>query len=345
MTQIARLVIIGKFPLNNVAKLKEFEMSICIICKGENQISEHNPLTDEHIVPEFIGGSLTVKNVCKVCNSNMGTGFEGELANSLFYKLPRFIHNIEGKQNKLSTPFCGTYENDDIGRFQVLPNGDLYLIPDITINNNESGLDISMAIDISDLSGIEKHLEKKLSRYFKSQGEEISKNRIVKLVSEVIEHAEKKYHTKDHLKISCNISLDFDSQVMLYTKIAYELAIYHFGDEYINDPIANKLRLVLKNQKIDKTIHGQFPVDNLKYNSYFDDEHHWVMFKNNACFIKIFGMPAIIEYSSRGAAFCEKEGVVYKFCYKTLSFRKLSLIEHINLARQSTRIVERWSEL
>ncbi|WP_161803888.1 HNH endonuclease [Pseudoalteromonas porphyrae] len=35
-------------------------MTTCIICKGENPISELNSLTDEHIVPEFIGGSLCV---------------------------------------------------------------------------------------------------------------------------------------------------------------------------------------------------------------------------------------------------------------------------------------------
>lgn len=56
-------------------------MESCIICIGENPITEDNPLTDEHIIPEFIGGSLVKKNVCKTCNSKMGTGFEGALAN------------------------------------------------------------------------------------------------------------------------------------------------------------------------------------------------------------------------------------------------------------------------
>lgn len=35
----------------------------CIFCQKDCQA------TDEHIVPEFAGGSLTIKEVCKDCNS------------------------------------------------------------------------------------------------------------------------------------------------------------------------------------------------------------------------------------------------------------------------------------
>jgi hypothetical protein len=315
-------------------------MIMCIICKGENPISDKNPITDEHIIPEFIGGALTVSNVCKVCNSRMGDGFEGILANSLFYKLPRFIWGIEGKQKKLSFPFSGVYEDSDLGKFQVLTSGDLYLIPEIKLTKRENSVDVSMLIDTSELDKAEHHLKKKLSRYFKSEGKEINEPRVSKIVSELVENSEKKHVSKQGPQITSKFSLDLNSQVLLYIKIAYELAIYHFGNEYINDVVANKLRLSLKNLMPDNSIHGQFPADQPSYHKIFDDEHHWVLFLRNTCFVKIFGLAALIEFSEEEATFVDAEGVVYKFSYKDYSFSKLSLLDHIGLMRQPSQTGE-----
>lgn len=226
-----------------------------------------------------------------------------------------------------------------LGNFRLFQTGDLYLIPDIKINNTGSGVEILMSIDKSDLTKAEKYLEKKLSRHFKTEGKEVNKEKLSKLVSELIENAEKGHKKKESPQIAGKISLDFISQVMLYTKIAYELAIYHFDEKYINDPIANKLRLVIKNQEPDKTIYWQFPAEKQSYNVFFDDEHHWILFFHNVCFIKLFGLSALIEFTEKGSSFVEKEGVVYKFCYKTLSFIKLPLIEKISQTNQRTRSV------
>ena len=44
-------------------------MKKCIICK---KIKEDGEFNKEHIIPESIGGSLTIENVCKECNSKLG---------------------------------------------------------------------------------------------------------------------------------------------------------------------------------------------------------------------------------------------------------------------------------
>ena len=73
-------------------------METCIICTLEKK------LTDEHIIPEFMGGGLVVKNVCKECNSKMGSGFEGRISNNFIYQSARTINKIEGKSS-LPFPF------------------------------------------------------------------------------------------------------------------------------------------------------------------------------------------------------------------------------------------------
>jgi len=71
-------------------------------------------------------------------------------------------------------------------------------------------------------------------------------------------------------------------------------------------------------------------------NAFFDNEHHWVMFIRNACFIKLFGVSAIIEFSEKDSSYLESKGVVYKFCYKTTTHSKLTLLEQISLTSQGT---------
>lgn len=301
-------------------------MESCIICLGENPITEDNPLTDEHIIPEFIGGSLIKKNVCKTCNSKMGTGFEGVLANSLFYKLPRFIHDIKGKKYSLENPFTGVYKNEEIGKFRVNKNGDLSCIADVSIEQVGDSFAVNMSIDKSEFDQAKPLLEKKISRHLKSQ----DKAKISKGIDKFLAEATQKHNKVDGPEIESRIAIDFDSQIMLYSKIAFELAVFHFGDSYLNDPVAEKLRTMLKNQTADQTLRGQFPAENNGYKDFFDDKNHWVMFFKSACFIQLFGLPAVVMYTQENSQFQVDEGIVYKFCYKSQKHEVIPLFEHLS---------------
>lgn len=305
-------------------------MESCIICIGENPITEDNPLTDEHIIPEFIGGSLVKKNVCKTCNSKMGTGFEGALANSLFYKFPRFIHDIKGKKRSLENPFTGVYKHEEIGRFRVNENGDLTVIPDVSIEQVGDGFAVNMSIDKSEFDKAKPLLEKKISRHLKSQGKEVDKAKISAGIDKLLAEATQKHNKVDGPEIKGRIAIDLDAQVMLYSKIAFELAVFHFGDSYLNDPVADKLRIMLKTQTADQTLRGQFPAEDTGYKNFFDNENHWVMFLKSACFIQLFGLPAVVMYAQENSQFQVDEGIVYKFCYKSQKHEVIPLFEHLS---------------
>ena len=53
-------------------------MKRCIICK---KIKNSNDFNKEHIIPESIGGSLTIDNVCKDCNSKLGKEIDSKITN------------------------------------------------------------------------------------------------------------------------------------------------------------------------------------------------------------------------------------------------------------------------
>ncbi len=310
-------------------------MDTCIICKGENPITEENPLTDEHIIPEFIGGNLVQKNVCKICNDKIGGHIEGPLAKSLFYELPRYIHNIEGKKNSkgrkkskdksnlLDFPLSGVYEDERIGKFCIDDSANLKIIPNVDVKGVKDKIIISESMDKSEDE--KTLLMKALSRYFKTQGQNLDKKDLSKLIDRIINgeigEVNKQNVTVEKPRMSRKIDIDLHAQVMLYMKIAYELAVFHFGNSYIDDSIANKLRLVLKNQKVDDITFEKFLSSKHDCPSFFNDEYHWVSFDGNVCFIKFFGLAGTVEYTESNSAYCIPDIFTYRFCYKSLNYK------------------------
>jgi len=222
------------------------------------------------------------------------------------------------------------YEHEDIGRFRVNENGDLTVIPDVTIEQLDGGFAVNMSIDKSEFENAKPLLEKKIARHLKSQGKEIDKAKISESVDKLLKEASQKRIKVDGPEIKSRISIDINAQIMLYSKIAYELAVFHFGDSYTSDPVANKLRGMLKTQTPDNTLRGQFPAEREGYKNFFDDENHWVMFMNSACYIQLFGLPAVVMYAEEGSQFQVEEGIVYKFCYKSQKYEVIPLSEHLS---------------
>ena len=63
----------------------------CIICHQDNQ-----ELSDEHVIPEAIGGYYHIYNVCKDCNSKLGDHVDKLLLNHWFIKAARDEKGFKG---------------------------------------------------------------------------------------------------------------------------------------------------------------------------------------------------------------------------------------------------------
>jgi len=51
----------------------------CIFCKRNSEDGNKFELTDEHVIPEMIGGWITIPFVCKDCNNRFGSNIESKL--------------------------------------------------------------------------------------------------------------------------------------------------------------------------------------------------------------------------------------------------------------------------
>lgn len=127
---------------------------ICIFCNEENEPSE------EHIIPESIGGIATIKTVCRDCNSKLGTEVDSELNRQ------RHIYDAYSdvrKQSKIDLQFhfSETYFDDEEGNKIKLSksNRSDKIIPTVTGEG-------AFTIDHSDT----KFIKNQIKRIAKKQG-------------------------------------------------------------------------------------------------------------------------------------------------------------------------------
>ena len=74
----------------------------CIICHQDNVT-----LSDEHIIPDSMGGYIHCYNVCKDCNSKLGEQVDKHLMNHFFIQGARHNHQLKGKKDAIPNPLLG----------------------------------------------------------------------------------------------------------------------------------------------------------------------------------------------------------------------------------------------
>ena len=82
-------------------------MKRCIFCgKSEDEFDSKNMWSDEHIIPECLGNStLKINNVCKHCNSNLGTYVDNYFVNHHFIKSKRQFLRLRSQNGNIPNAF------------------------------------------------------------------------------------------------------------------------------------------------------------------------------------------------------------------------------------------------
>ncbi len=140
----------------------------CIICRTEQDQSE---MSDEHVIPDSLGGYYHIYNVCRPCNSKMGETVDSPLINNKITELYRFCEQLQGKSGNIPNPFTGTIIGADdpavkaraiVGEDGVLR---FVLLPRVHVNEEDGVVkSIEISVDVEDEAKIEPILQKKLAR-------------------------------------------------------------------------------------------------------------------------------------------------------------------------------------
>jgi len=137
----------------------------CIICRQDK-----DEFSDEHLIPESIGGCYHIFTVCKQCNSKLGNNVDNKLVNHYFADMMRYELGIEGKTGFIPNPFSGTHVLIDDESTKVRTtlkadgNIDTYLIPRIHKKDIPNGTEIKIQLDSSDENKIKEIITNILKR-------------------------------------------------------------------------------------------------------------------------------------------------------------------------------------
>lgn len=282
------------------------KFSKCIIClRPPNNDNPLHVLTDEHIVSEFVGGRIVVRNVCKECNDRLGHGLEGKLAKNIYFKLYAYFNKIKGKKDKLINPLTGEYLIDG-KKFRFESDFSLYKVQTIKHQRNSDGsFTIEASVDITDIDRIEHDMFKTISRKLKSSGKFFKEDQLRKRIKELIERERNSIKTINQPEIDVSFSIDFNEVALLALKVSYELLAWITGEDFILSSDFDKFRSSLKNIILHNEIryvmtnfHESF-IDTIKENPFFEvkDFSHinfifeknktLVIFISGACFVRI----------------------------------------------------------
>lgn len=261
----------------------------CIICRENKE-----EMSDEHVIPESLGGYYHIFSVCKKCNSDMGSSVDSPLINNKLTELYRFCQEITGKNGKIPNPFSGDFinaNNQSSARFDVDSNGKLDPFTHPIIKIREEGnqiVGIEIEVDSKEESKIDQMLQKILKR------KNIPDSAIIK--GEKIRKIElgpyKAQWSMDTYKFKIGL-----------LKIAYEFAVDSIND-YFNDEYAIAISKVLRDadyQAVEHYMRGS-GISHRAFDGFIDyfdfsSRKHYLILMNSplglSCLIKLHDLFSI----------------------------------------------------
>lgn len=227
----------------------------CIICR-----KSVSPLSDEHVIPESLGGYYHIYNVCITCNSKLGNKVDEPLTNHVLAKFFRLEHQIKGKTGHLPNPLNNDAHlviNEEKARrvrSKINKNGkiDMILVPEVNLDIVDDSLLINVDVDPKEINEIGKILHKAANRAGYKIKESID---VSKIVEKNIENSH----------ITCSINIDTHNYKFGLLKIAYEFGCDKL-DNYLNDKQAIKISSLLKRFSYQESFKSEEVNDYIKGN-------------------------------------------------------------------------------
>lgn len=265
------------------AKVKHF--GHCIICHQDNV-----ELSDEHIIPEAIGGYYHCYKICNNCNPKMGSMVDKYLLDHFLIKAARHEHKLRGYSNTIPNPLTGDAYLETGEKVRVEDEGGLLkprILPQTShteSNPNEMHITID-ARDENQISQIQNKLLKKAG--FAEGNYKIESNRVVHIIENPLVHAQIGFDLKNYkiglLKIAYEFCVELfpdyevDGKGRDYSKILHEGSLDRLDEVvFVNNGLNNDPFSVLLSQFID----------------YSNRKRHLILFYNYDnklyCMVKLF---------------------------------------------------------
>lgn len=219
----------------------------CIICHRDGV-----ELSDEHVIPDAIGGYYHIYSVCKECNSHLGDNVDIHLVNHWFIKASRHTKQLAGKKKNVPNPLVGDGVMDDGTQVRLEEDKSGKIVAHILAQSPIFSSDgktgnISFSLDVKDEKQIDKIVQKVMIR-----------NGIDPTKVKVVKHQE--VRQIEHPTITTHANIDLALFKIGLLKIAYEFAVDKIPG-YYNDSTARLFSEILHRAATDRLAEVNFAGD------------------------------------------------------------------------------------
>lgn len=306
----------------------------CIICMKE---FANNDMSHEHIFPAGIGGSLVIENVCKNCNSLLGSKVDTYLTD-----LPPVLFFLFDNRIKVNGHFVNPFKRDLIDiytgekmRVSIDPKTGNLLSPERVSYPIEERIENGKHIYIVIVPLSQEHIGYEIiqKRMFRNHNINIG----IKQIKQVVKKSSVPTYTPT---LKYKIATHYEKALFALVKIAYEMSYYWLGEAYLTDSYARQLRRALKHQTYDK--HKDFIKYILSSNDRFIKHsltsHAAILVKRKNelyVFIDLFDIMTV------GVKVSEK---AQRYNYKTLNCIPYVIIDAVSKQFYNTNLVDEFTK-
>lgn len=277
-------------------------MTQCIICREEK-----DTFSDEHVIPDSLGGFYHIYTVCKPCNSDLGSFVDSKLVNHKFAEFQRYILGLRGKSGNLPNPFTGTHymEGNESKKVQLRLGDDRkpapYTVTSVNyeeVAGEDGGTMVSIMLDASDERRLDGILDK-ISKKFQVPREQF-------------DGIDRTVQSIEHPSIHCRLTIDLAEFKIGLLKIAYEFAV-DTVEQYFEDSDAIEISRILRSAdygSVDKYVnigngfdHGLF--ESLRDYLDLESKKHYLVLASGlsgglTCLVHLHGMFSVGVRLSEG---------------------------------------------
>jgi len=227
-------------------------METCIICKNAKKDSE---FSIEHVIPQYLGGTLEIKSVCRSCNNTLGTKVDSVLIGFLPIKHAIYINELTDKH-----PLEGEVTLADSGRKGVAVFDD----KTGTIQTKSDHVDIKIDKDNNTITAHgsnEQAIKRALNKKMRRMG-------LTPTGEKTTTHKETSGTVKSENRMDMHALSMFIFKISLEAIHKYQKA-YYFSEndiEKIRAYLDNYLRNNVINEELLKTIHCQIEFQEIDLN-------------------------------------------------------------------------------
>lgn len=263
-------------------------MKQCIICKKFKEDDEFNI---EHVIPESMGGSFIINNVCKKCNNYLGR-IDSYAINNFISLLYINQLKIRNKKEKIKSPWPKTISKI---------NSKIKANPKISNDGEFLGYEYkTILISDNDKYILEYYENKDIETIINDANNLFSKKFHRKMNEEEIKSLKEKIKNKEYKEIKQELmasgTLDLRRLCLEFIKIAYEIGHYTLGNDYFNDSLGEEYRKILINdKKFNQTIINNL---SLQINLCNEETYNLIRKLNQMINKNIIHMIRIIPYNN-----------------------------------------------